>query len=70
MLVSERSTLDLDKSEVRDLIDRVLGYVAQHAAVLVRRHGGWRQVLPCCGCAGGVPVRDGDDQQLVIGQRY
>ena len=40
LLVSERTTLDLDKSEVRDLIDRVLGYVTQHAEVLVRRHGG------------------------------
>src|SRR4051794_35073720 len=40
LLVSERTTLDLDKSEVRELIDRVLAYVTQHAAVLVRRHGG------------------------------
>ncbi len=40
LLVSERTTLDLDKSEVADLIERVTGYVRQHAEVLVRRHGG------------------------------
>lgn len=40
ILVSERTTLDLDKSEVVDLIERVLNYASQHAPVLVARYGG------------------------------
>jgi hypothetical protein len=40
MLVSERSTLDLDKSEVEELIGRVLGYASQLGPALHRRFGG------------------------------
>lgn len=40
LLVSERSTLDLDLSEVRDAIDRVATYADEHDDVLVARFGG------------------------------
>ncbi|HET7500953.1 MAG TPA: YbjN domain-containing protein [Kofleriaceae bacterium] len=40
LLVSERSTLDLDQSEVRDIIERVTGYADEHDDVLVARFGG------------------------------
>jgi hypothetical protein len=40
LLVSERSTLDLDRSEVTELIARVLDYAAHHRPVLVARYGG------------------------------
>ena len=40
LLVSERSTLDLDASEVLDLIRRVTTYADEHDDVLVARFGG------------------------------
>jgi hypothetical protein len=40
LLVSERSTLDLDASEVRDAIERVTAYADAHDDVLVARFGG------------------------------
>ena len=40
LLVSERSTLDLDLSEVLELIERVTTYTAEHDGVLVARFGG------------------------------
>jgi hypothetical protein len=40
LLVSERSTLDLDDSEVRDAIERVMTYADEHDDVLVARFGG------------------------------
>ena len=40
LLVSERSTLDLDLSEVLELIERVTTYTDEHDDVLVARFGG------------------------------
>lgn len=40
LLVSERSTLDLDASEVLDAINRVNSYADDHDDVLVARYGG------------------------------
>lgn len=40
LLLSERSTLDLDQSEVRELIKRVTTYADDHDDVLVARFGG------------------------------
>ena len=40
LLVSERSTLDLDRSEVRELIKRVTTYADDHDDALVARFGG------------------------------
>jgi hypothetical protein len=40
LLVAERSTLDLDRSEVRELIKRVTTYADDHDDVLVARFGG------------------------------
>jgi len=40
LMLSERSTLDLDRSEVRDLIRRVTTYADDHDDVLVARFGG------------------------------
>jgi type III secretion system-like peptide-binding chaperone len=40
LLVSERSTLDLDHSEVLDAIERVTRYADEHDDVLVARFGG------------------------------
>jgi hypothetical protein len=40
LLVSERSTLDLDLSEVLELIERVTTYTGAHDGVLVARFGG------------------------------
>jgi hypothetical protein len=40
LLVSERSTLDLDRSEVLDAIKRIAGYADEHDDVLVARFGG------------------------------
>jgi len=40
LLVSERSTLDLDASEVREAIERVTSYADAHDDVLVARFGG------------------------------
>lgn len=40
LLVSERSTLDLDHSEVLDIIERVTTYADAHDDVLVARFGG------------------------------
>jgi hypothetical protein len=40
LLVSERSTLDLDHSEVLDVIDRVTRYADEHDDALVGRFGG------------------------------
>jgi Putative bacterial sensory transduction regulator len=40
LLVSERSTLDLDQSEVHDIIERVTSYADEHDDVLVARFGG------------------------------
>ena len=40
LLVSERSTLDLDHSEVRDAIERVTTYADEHDDALVARFGG------------------------------
>jgi hypothetical protein len=42
LLVSERSTLDLDRSEVLDLLLRVTTYADEHDDVLVSRFGGRR----------------------------
>ena len=42
LLVGERSTLDLDKSEVLELIRRVTTYADEHDDVLVARFGGKR----------------------------
>jgi hypothetical protein len=51
LLVSERSTLDLDLSEVRDAIERVTTYADEHDDVLVARFGG--QVGAVSGAAAG-----------------
>ncbi len=40
LLLAERSTLDLDRSEVRDLIRRVMTYADDHDDALVARFGG------------------------------
>jgi hypothetical protein len=40
LMLSERSTLDLDKSEVRDLIKRVTTYADDHDDMLVAHYGG------------------------------
>ena len=40
LLVGERSTLDLDHSEVHDAIERVTTYADEHDDVLVARFGG------------------------------
>lgn len=40
LLVSERTTLDLDRSEVLDLIRRVTSFADDHDDVLVARFGG------------------------------
>ncbi|HEU4614609.1 MAG TPA: YbjN domain-containing protein [Kofleriaceae bacterium] len=40
LLLAERSTLDLDRSEVRELIKRVTTYADDHDDVLVARFGG------------------------------
>ncbi len=40
LLVSERSTLDLDASEVLDIIKRLTTYADEHDDVLVARFGG------------------------------
>ena len=40
LLVSERSTLDLDASEVLDIIKRLTSYADEHDDVLVARYGG------------------------------
>jgi hypothetical protein len=40
LLVSERSTLDLDRSEVTELITRVLDTASHHTPVLITRYGG------------------------------
>lgn len=40
LLVAERSTLDLDRSEVLDLLRRVTTYADEHDDVLVARFGG------------------------------
>jgi len=40
LLVGERSTLDLDRSEVLELIRRVTTYADDHDDVLVARYGG------------------------------
>jgi hypothetical protein len=40
LLVTERSTLDLDRSEIVDLIARVTTYADEHDDVLVARFGG------------------------------
>ncbi len=40
LLVNERSTLDLDKSEILDLIDRVTAYADDYDDQLVARFGG------------------------------
>jgi len=40
LLLSERSTLDLDHSEVHDMIQRVTIYADEHDDVLVARFGG------------------------------
>ncbi|HLL21013.1 MAG TPA: YbjN domain-containing protein [Kofleriaceae bacterium] len=40
LLLGERSTLDLDRSEILELIHRVTGYADDHDDVLVARFGG------------------------------
>jgi hypothetical protein len=40
LLVSERSTLDLDRSEVLDVLQRITSYADEHDDVLVARFGG------------------------------
>ena len=40
LMLSERSTLDLDKSEVRELIKRVTTYADDHDDTLVAQYGG------------------------------
>ena len=40
LMLSERSTLDLDKSEVRELIKRVTTYADDHDDPLVAQYGG------------------------------
>ncbi len=40
LLLGERSTLDLDRSEVLDLITRITTYADEHDDVLVARFGG------------------------------
>jgi len=40
LMLSERSTLDLDKSEVRELIKRVTTYADDHDDALVAQYGG------------------------------
>ena len=40
LLVAERSTLDLDRSEVLDVIRRIATYADDHDEVLVARYGG------------------------------
>jgi hypothetical protein len=44
LLVGERSTLDLDRSEVLEMIKRVTTYADDHDDVLVARFGGTRGV--------------------------
>lgn len=46
LLVSERSTLDLDRSEVLDMIRRVTTSADEHDDVLVARYGGLLGVAP------------------------
>jgi hypothetical protein len=45
LLVSERSTLDLDRSEVLDTIQRVTSCADEHDDVLVARFGGARGLV-------------------------
>lgn len=40
LIVSERSTLDLDRSEIHELITRVMSYADEHDDQLVARFGG------------------------------
>ncbi len=40
LLLAERSTLDMDRSEILDLINRVTTYADEHDDVLVARFGG------------------------------
>jgi hypothetical protein len=40
LLVAERSTLDLDRSEVKDLVERVAIYADDYSVELVKRFGG------------------------------
>jgi hypothetical protein len=40
LIVGERSTLDLDRSEVKDAIERITMYADEHDDVLVARFGG------------------------------
>ena len=40
LLLAERSTLDLDRSEIRELIRRVTTHADAHDDVLVARFGG------------------------------
>ena len=40
LLLSERSTLDLDHSEVLDAIEQITSYADEHDDVLVARYGG------------------------------
>jgi len=40
LLVGERSTLDLDRSEILDLVRRITTYADEHDEVLVARFGG------------------------------
>jgi hypothetical protein len=44
LLLAERSTLDLDRSEVLELIRRVTTYADEHDDVLVARFGGRRGI--------------------------
>jgi hypothetical protein len=53
LLVSERSTLDLDLSEVRDAIERVTTYADEHDDVLVAQFGGG---VGATGAAGARPA--------------
>ncbi len=46
LLVSERSTLDLDRSEVLELFRRVTAYADDHDDVLVARFGGTLGAAP------------------------
>ncbi len=40
VIIAERSTLDLDRSEVKDLIERVLAYADDYDDQLVEEYGG------------------------------
>lgn len=40
LVVTERSTLDLDRSEIKELIERVIGYADEFDDPLVTRFGG------------------------------